>query len=401
MESNKLNKWTTVAGPALSAASKIGQAIISGSNVAKYNNPRIAGLVATPPIISISSTLPGSFPNQYVWSASTGNVFNFYGGAALNEAGYRGTASNTVSGTRSAGPGKLEVTIDCAKVAFAFYGLDTTSAFRVLVNGQYTSLTPAAAGISGFYYLVVDFTSSGGRAVRNIAVEYAGNALFYSANVSLTEGIYKPGGDIIRIAVVGDSYTAGSDASYYYDCYTCIMGDYLGAKDIVGLGIGSTGYLANASDTQRTARGRVSDVGYVSPDIVCVCLGRNDTTFTRAQIQTECGLYFPALRAQVPNAPIIVFGVFGGNVTASCLPVEAGILAAFTAWDDSNSYYVPVSNDPNGAWFTGTGNTGNMQGNGNCDIYISSTDNVHPNEAGHAFLGGRCSDAISRIAQAF
>jgi lysophospholipase L1-like esterase len=70
--------------------------------------------------------------------------------------------------------------------------------------------------------------------------------------------------------------------------------------------------------------------------------------------------------------------------------------AAVAAFADPLMYFVPEVTNAAGPWFTGTGSTAGAAGNGNCDVYISS-DAIHPNDAGHAFLAGRLADDIRRI----
>ncbi len=362
---------------------------------ARFNNPRLRPVMASPPTITTGTSLPSGQSNQFAWNGSRASAINLYSGQSSSLAGYRGCLGSTVSGVRNSGHSRIEFNTDAAKVTLNFFGLDSTGAYRFIIDGQYASLAATAPGLSGSHFVTLDFTGfttpfGGANAVKNIVVELT--SLFGSVYVGATETVFKPPGDVVSMSVLGDSYTADAGATFPFNGFRHVMGDMLGIRDVRGLGIGSTGYLATASGTQLTARGRIPDVVFANADIVAICMGHNDAAFL-AGLPAELALFFPALRAAVPTKPIIVFGTFNGNQTTALLPVEAAILAAFTAWADPLSYYIPVTNAAQGAPFTGTGFITTPAGNGNCDRDIA-TDNVHPNDSGHMVLGAFNTDAL-------
>jgi lysophospholipase L1-like esterase len=75
--------------------------------------------------------------------------------------------------------------------------------------------------------------------------------------------------------------------------------------------------------------------------------------------------------------------------------MENAVSAGAATLHDPAIFFIPTTGGANGAWMTGTGSTAAPHGDGNCDVYISS-DNVHPNDAGHAYLAGRMADEIMR-----
>ena len=349
--------------------------------------------MANPPTLSWGSSVPAALTNGYAWT--TGTLYNFYSGVTYNSAGYKSTLSTTVSGSRSNQTNRFEVNVDSAKCCFAFYLLSSANSFRVIVNGQFVSPTVTSPGSTGYQCLTLDFTAVGGRQNRNIVIE--SEAFFSGVFVLPTEGVYEPEGDVVSIAWIGDSYSAGGGVPHYFYGFNSVACDLLGARNNICLGIGSTGWLANASGAQTTARGRIPDAVYTNPNIVCVCMGHNDTGYSSGALQTEVGLFLTTFRQNMPSTPLIVFGVFNGNVSLSaCQTVETAVSTAFSAWSDNNSVFIPVSNDANGAWFTGSGQMNSPTGTGNCDDYIF-TDGIHPNITGHYFLGARVADAITRV----
>jgi hypothetical protein len=123
----------------------------------------------------------------------------------------------------------------------------------------------------------------------------------------------------------------------------------------------------------------------------------NDDSFAASTLQADALATFQAYRAALPTVLVIVLGVDAGSTgpSAGRLATEAAVKAAFTAWADPNSYFIPVSNDPAGSWFSGTGYVGATTGTGNRDRY--GQDGAHPNDAGHLFRGRRIADAIRSL----
>jgi lysophospholipase L1-like esterase len=197
--------------------------------------------------------------------------------------------------------------------------------------------------------------------------------------------------------VVGDSFAAAGGATVVNNAFPQVLSDLLGVRDMWNNGVGSTGYLQDASGTQTTFRQRLPDAVNARPDILLVVGGHNDASFGVQAFRAEVTAYLRAARA-LPDliaVPIIIGGINGGNGTAALAPFETAMAEAVAAFNDPLVFYFPEITNPEGAWFTGTGSTAALTGSGNCDIYISS-DGIHPNDAGHAFLAGRLRDAITR-----
>lgn len=372
---------------------------------ARHNNPRTLGVMATPPTVAVSATKNAASTAAYRWRDTNKSVINYCGGLEETVFGIiRRFPVATVNGGPAANGWRAEAVVDSIKPTIGIYSTSTGHTYRILVDGQYVSLTPTApASINVLNYIELDFTSAGGRAARRITIEGASASMLDGFYVAPTEGVYKPGGKVLRAYVAGDSFTDGtSNSNYVHDGFARVMTDHLGIRDNWNGGIGGTGYLTTGG--QLTARGRVSDIAAAAPDVAMICMGYNDAPFSQAQVTTEVLLFLAAVRASavLRDIPVFVFGSFGGRSgpSAAQLAVEAGISAAVTAFADEKIFFIPVSADPNGAWFTGTGYTAATTGTGNADVYIGA-DGIHPSTAGHAFLGARCADAVIRALEAF
>ena len=367
---------------------------------ARNNNPRVRGLHANPPTITATSTLDTTLTRTYRWRDSTKNVLNYYGGRASSLfTNLRQFPVTVVSGGPAMGTWRVEAVVDSVKFQIGIYALSASHKFRVLVDGYYVDMTGlAASATSTLTYMTVDFTSAGGRTPRNIVFEGEGNSAFDGFCVLPTEGVYKPGTQVVVAHCVGDSFVANAGATRSHDGFIRVMGDALGLVDCRPGGVGGTGYL-NPGSGQTTFRQRISEITDGTPDVIFIGGGYNDYSYTDAALTAECIAYYSLIRANAATAdvPIFVFGSWGGKrgPDATTLANELAIKAAVTAMGDPKIFFIPISTDVNGPWFHGTGTTSATDGTGNTDIYIGS-DGTHPNDIGHKFLGLRCADAVMR-----
>lgn len=276
--------------------------------------------------------------------------------------------------------------------------------YRLIVNGQYVSTTPVTPPHSGWGYLIVDFTSAGGRSARDVTLEMSGAASFGGVDVLSTETVSAPPPSLIKLAVSGDSQAACGDCLVAGNSYPQTMADYLGIKNIQNSAVGATGMLV--SSTSGTAQSRLSDLTSFSPDIVLDENGGNDCAggFTPAQIQTAKMTYLQAIRAALPNVPIFVDGIhpvrsaLQGSTAIAC---ENAISAAVTSLKDPMIFFTPDITDTNGPWFSGTGYVGNTKGDGNLDQYGAPSGDGHITEAGWQYLGMLRAYSIMRILTAY
>jgi lysophospholipase L1-like esterase len=269
---------------------------------------------------------------------------------------------------------------DANKVTLRLAG--TTSAYRFIVDGQYVSLSGTVPSVtSGSIYLTLDFTSAGGRATREIAVEHTAGCGFVGVYVGPTEIVTQaPAAPLCSVAL-GDSYCYGSSATLLGDGIFAVMADYLGLNNHTNSGSGGTGWATGGSAynfLQRIQNGDLSLGG--APDVIFLQGSVNDRNSAAADITANCLSGLRASRTLYPNAPIVVFGVWPANVastgTLTVAANEAAVKAAFDAFADANSVWIPVNgNTP--AWLVGTGYVGATTGTGDADINMSDVSHLN------------------------
>jgi lysophospholipase L1-like esterase len=175
------------------------------------------------------------------------------------------------------------------------------------------------------------------------------------------------------------------------------VGYLLGWSDVWNDGIGGTGYVTSGGNYTYPQR-ITYDVTPWNPNIVLFLGSINDVG--ASGIQAAALSAFQQVRAGLPNVPIIVCGIppdsgnNGGstNITNS----EAAIQAAVTQFGDPNTFFIPINNDPAGAWIKGTGKVTGTNGSGNADAYISS-DGVHPTDWGRLYVARKLAIAIQNV----
>lgn len=238
--------------------------------------------------------------------------------------------------------------------------------YWIWVDGQPLTVKPQSlggtAGSTGS--LVLDFGASG---VRKIQVRASG-CRFYGINVDPASRCVATVRNGPRVAVVCDSGGGGAQGVTSISTFVHLLGEHLGTSDVWNLSSGGSGYLSAGFDG--TARTRLPGVTAISPDIVFVMMGHNDSGFTTAAVGVETDLYLDAMRTALPDAQIIVASPWhqGTNPAGYAAMTEAIFAAAEPYADhllDVNTYY-PFSAE-------------------NIPLYISAVDNVHPTQDGHFY----------------
>jgi len=278
--------------------------------------------------------------------------------------------------------------------------------YRLLIDGQYVGKTVRTDGLTsgGFNILNIQTTDTT-RKMRRFDIEITGNGLIGGLE-SATLTTFKlgpndsiapvPTVDMLRIAVLGDSFSASTGASFNALGWAYDLGYRLAGidADVHSCSIGGTGFInTSSSPTQYTALERITqgDLSHFDYDIVITALGINDSGLSG--IQAAALSTFQAIRAAQPNALVIVLGAWCGQTgpSANLLLAEQAIQAAFTQWADVNSRFIPVSPTAPRAWISpSTGvviSQPDAPGGG-------SPDGTHPGNVGHSILGDRAAAAI-------
>lgn len=274
----------------------------------------------------------------------------------------------------------------------------TSQNFRVIIDGAYVSKTATApTADAAVERCRLDFASV--RKARRITFCSRSASAFIGVRVGPTANIWKPSlVDALTVAVTGDSYSEGQGLASRFTpdaAWNNVMGRLLGWDDIRQVAVGSTGYLTTS--TRSKIRDQIQNWGF-TPDIIVCAAGYNDhTTFTATAIAAEALLAWQAMRAAAPLAPIFILGPWSGqrNNDATTLAIEAALQSTFNGWGDSNAWFIPQCSIA-APYVFGSGRVGATASNGNSDVYTSS-DGVHPSDAGHEHLGRRAANDIREI----
>jgi hypothetical protein len=367
------------------------QTIADVSRSAFASNPHSLPVMATPPTVTANNTtLPAGQTTPYLKSTFEA-FFRISGGTAVGVYGRIASAYTAPTGGNAGlnngancSYSRSSFIADSIKVSVRLSG--STVAYRFIIDGQYASLTgtnTTGTTASANQYITLDFTSAGGRKVRNISVECMGDQGFIGAYVGATEKLYEMPEAQLKTACIGDSYCYGSSATLLGDGVDAVMADYLGWADHMNSGSGGTGWVHNPAGSfnflQRIQNGDLALNGGV-PDVICFQGSINDKNATAEAITANCLAGLIAARSYAPNALFFVFGVWpataGTNGTLSIADNEAAIAAAVTAFNDSNTFFVPINGAYAGAWLTGTGTTAAPAGAGNADAWMFDTSHL-------------------------
>ncbi|WP_431800295.1 GDSL-type esterase/lipase family protein [Microbacterium kunmingense] len=215
--------------------------------------------------------------------------------------------------------------------------------FWVWVDGAPITATPSTIASANGYYSLFTFGSA---KRRRITIYAAGNNAWRALRFPVT-GVVSTPPPRIKVGFVGDSFYAGSDATYTPVMLTManIAGRMLGANFSVQ-GVGGSGYVAGADTFGGTDR--VARVAATNPDLIIISGSVNDDATGGASadapsiaarataVQAAATAAYAAYASSCPGVPIIVFGpqptdhtqTISANRAAQNAAVRAAALAA-------------------------------------------------------------------------
>lgn len=373
--------------------------------------------VQTAPVVSaLSATHNAAYTKSYAVSSANyvDNVapFRWRGGVpqvrfgndivlrSVNNAPATGNLGGTFGGQNSSQTFVLEGTSCEVQIRDA-----SANRIAIIINGRYVD-NIIQLGNGGTRYFTIDFTNvksftgidSGSGYQRNtITIDCNGSQPYMGVNCLPTGTLSYPAvTDNFTAAAIGDSQGGGGgptptmQSSFWWQ-----MMHLMGLPDLQNCSIGGTGFVTSATATNYGGHA-IADLQYQNAfrpiGLIFVQLSANDHDVTgllpAPALAANSLAFFQALRAAFPSVPIVATGVVTGGAVALSVnqaieAVSAASIAALQAAGDSMLFYVPAALDPNGAWITGTGNTGAPNGTGNADFNISS-DNLHMSKAGQS-----------------
>lgn len=119
----------------------------------------------------------------------------------------------------------------------------SSGGFRLAINGFYVSssnVTAWSTADAAYNYLIITGLSG----INSIRFEWQGNYVFENCYVTPSASVWQKSADIVA-AVVGDSYTAGANATSSLDSFVHKLGILMGCDVIFPLGYSGTGYAAS------------------------------------------------------------------------------------------------------------------------------------------------------------
>lgn len=348
--------------------------------------------MASPPVITAGSAGAATVITNSVLVSWKDAAFRILGGPMpppYDPTGPWLTGMNTLAAGRI--PYAVEFNYDGDEIELLMRGGGSTSAYRLMIDGQYVdeSWAPDFPPDMASYLVHVDF---GSEAVRRITIELDSFSQFGGVRRGPTATVFPvtvPRGP--RVIALGDSWTQGanSQGNKWRDGFVHRTARILGWPDTWASGIGGTGYI-NTGGSKTYGQRLQDDVLQYHPDVVIVSGGTNDANLsaTTGQVETAARAVFEAIKSSAPTPLLIVVRPFSSKGTASAglLAVDAGV--ALAAPGIADIVIDPIAEK----WITGSGNVAAPANDGNADRYIVSD---HPTMAGYRYLGSRLAAAIA------
>lgn len=371
---------------------------LQNSAVSFNNNVRTRGLYSGATVVS-TDTLPGGYGSA---KTVTDNFLSIYGGNAVaaTDNGNNGYTVKVVNESGSIYNGitwRLETFVDGDAVVIS---TARSGNFRLIVDGQYVSLSPLSA--SGTGQIVYHTVTFGSRAVRNIILECDRNSVFFNYRVKATDSLLRPPSNKQRLLVVGDSNAAGTSQTYLHNALASVIGDRVGLVDTWANAIANTGFVASSGGYNYAQRS--ADWTTPTSDMIIFCGSANDVTqgASVSAVKTAAANALIAARAARTGVPIFILGMAGGREYFE----NAGLYTTFMSYETALSEACSERNDPLIAFIpllSATGPnplTGTGTGTGNWDLY--NLPDGHMTAAGHAYIGQylaqRIVEAVAKMA---
>lgn len=286
---------------------------------------------------------------------------------------------------------------DAQTFEFLFKYVSAATLYRISVdNRKLTDLMVAtgASSVGSRHVLKFDFGTSGPRKIRLDGYTLPFGGVFVGPN----DSVWRTPFTGKRIAVTGDSLTAGSSFNTAAGNGTwfhrfCRM---LGYEDTWNTAIGGTGYIADNTGASVAMGARVSDVTSYAPDRIICWAGYNDNGLSQAAIDTAARAYFKQL-ASALDSYVVVIGCWSPSGSPAGSLINTDETLRLAAADAKYPFISPITGkvyDADGrliaslgAWITAA----------NTSRFVNATDNIHPNDAGHAYLARRIAEAYALL----
>lgn len=273
----------------------------------------------------------------------------------------------------------IEVVVNATVVDFRILGF--TTGFDVLIGdparpGVWRELSPSAqftTGASGSSLLTLTWPTKAQRLVRIVGFNLGSGGAF----VSSTDILIAPSYTRPPLAFFfGDSYTFGNGATIPTTNYANVLCGIKGWECLQD-GIGGTGWTSTTTSLPNTRVTNDLALRTNAPNKIICALGYNDAGGNMTTLASNFATAIATMKADFPSATIQVLGPWTPlGETPNLATVKTTLQ---TACASAGVTFVDISTIITAA---------------NSSIY-TGPDNVHPNQAGHTYLGQQIAPLVA------
>ena len=363
---------------------------------AQSNNPDLNGVYeTTTPTVTVSAAADAALSNEYLYTNHSDKI-TFGGVQPVKSDGSQLNANNWAVRGATASPDNSDLlnlgfssntwssysatiefetnapTFEARTFPLGAQGTGIEIPIRCVVDGKYLNKTGHGLFASNVWYKVAGLPDGPWKCIK-----IEGRMGFYSVRVAPGYAIRAVTTPSIRGVVEGDSYSEGQSIRFGGSIKpNGHLSWGLNAVRQLGWGIcrqvaiGLTGYY-NIGGSRRAIPTRVPVyINYEQLTYILNAAGFNDGT-SFAPTYAGAISTWQQQRAAQPNALIVVMGVWPSANPSAKSPIETNIKAAFDAWADPFSIFIPVVNEPGKKY----------------EAAAIDVDGVHWSNSGHATGG--------------
>lgn len=322
--------------------------------------------------LSWNAAIASSIYNGVTWARTDTSLFEYTGYQIKDSVpGYRGNGVG--NGTQCV----VEFYTDAPRLDIRLIG--GNAKYDIYVDGQRISDKSIDTDSSGAPFICsIDWNGVAvPRQYRILGI----NTGFGGIITERSYSVWAPTGNRPALAwQLGDSYTFGTMASQASFNNFKIACDALGIDGIAD-GIGGSGWTSSTESTipQNRVRDKLGSITR-TPDYIFLSLGYNDAAAGRIEVlKTNFTASVELARQLCPKAKIIVIGpATPVGATTQLDAIRTGVMELCT---QLSLDFVDIRN-----WV-----------NGNNKGLYTAPDQVHPNDAGYYYRGGRMAQALSQF----
>ncbi len=274
--------------------------------------------------------------------------------------------------------------------------------YDIIVNERFLSESPVCVGTDGSAAFLINLSAfpDGDKEIEIRTYNNIRSAIAFEIATEVGATVWpSENPNRLKLTVEGDSISVGSYFAGYKSRVWLerIIGDRLGIDSVYNNAVGGTGAINDAAGTKTTYLQRLPDVTAFGSDIHFIGGFQNDAgdsgAYTSAARQAAILAYLQACRAALPGALLVLVGcqMLQGQTTAAGSAnrhqVEVDAKAAFDAFADDNSLFIPLLTDVRARVSTANG-----------PHYLVTTapyNDNHPITQYYPFIGGYVADKIA------